>query len=57
MYKKHLQEIITQNQTRHFLTDSRDGESYTYASFFQIAQNAGDFLRKNPLTHRKENPK
>jgi len=50
MYKEHLHKIITQNLTRHFLTDSRNGETYTYASFFQIAQNAGNFLRKNNIT-------
>jgi len=36
--------------TRNFITDSRNGETYTYESFFQIAQNSGDFLRKNNIT-------
>ena len=50
MHAQHLHKIITQNPTRHFLTDSRNGETYTYTSFFQIAQNAGNFLRKNNIT-------
>ena len=50
MNKEHLHKIITQNPTHNFLTDSRNGETYTYESFFQIAHNASVFLRKNNIT-------
>ncbi len=50
MHKQHLHKIITQNPTHNFLTDSRNGETYTYESFFQIAHNTSIFLRKNNIT-------
>ena len=50
MHKVDLHKIVTQAPTRHFITDSRNGESYAYESFFQIAHNASIFLRKNKVT-------
>ncbi len=50
MPTQHLHKIFTQNPTRNFLTDSRDGKTYTYEAFFNSGSQAADFLQENNIT-------